>query len=195
MNKEEFKEYICNIIDTLDDNEVNNLEAMLCQTKQQDVASELIKINGEFKKLTKVVQNLDEDIKQTYSNQEQEQEQDKQEANNYITLYNFLQNSKNALDELPKLSLFNIISFSEKFGAFKEGFNGIDKLFNQVLEQIELKPTASVNKQFDPQYHEVIETENIKNKDNEIILEVLEQGFIYKNNIIKYAKVKVNKWI
>ena len=68
-----------------------------------------------------------------------------------------------------------------------------DELDADILKEIDLSPTAKVGSLFDVNTHEIIDVVNDLTKGDEIIIEVIEQGFIYKDNLINYAKVKVNK--
>jgi len=190
MTKEELKAYINNLIDSMDEDKVIKLEDMVLQSEDDlQMANSLISITGEMKKITKSIHQLSINI----DNQTKKLNSDSMQP--FITMYNFINNSKDSFDALPQLSLFNQKTFSEKFGAFKGGFESIDKIYKQIMEQIDLKPSANIGMQFDPNYHEVIETTNDKQKQDGVILEVLEQGFIVDETIINYAKVKVNKWI
>ncbi|MEA3384762.1 MAG: nucleotide exchange factor GrpE [Campylobacterota bacterium] len=183
MNKEEFKKQICDIIDTMDDNECEELSLKLTLSdEKQDIAQELIKINGEFKKLTKVVSALSD--------------KDKQNTNDikpYIQMYKFLENAQNSIVNIPTLSMFNIGNFREHFGAFKSGFYTASTYYTDILQGIKLFTLANIGDKFDSERHEIVETTNDEKIEDEIIVEVIDQGFIYNDEIINYAKVKVNK--
>lgn len=183
MNKEEFKKQICDIIDTMDDDECKSLSLKLTSLdEKQNIAQELVKINGEFKKLTKVVSSLSEKEKQNIS-----------DIKPYIQMYKFLENAQNSILNMPTLSIFNIGNFKEHFGAFKSGFFTVDTYYTDILQDIKLFTLANIGDKFDAERHEIIETTKDKTIEDEIVVEVIEQGFIYNNEIINYAKVKVNK--
>ena len=189
MNKEALKAHIGNLIDGMDEEEITQLRDIVEQGENDlEIANALIAVSGEMKKMAKSLQQLSTNI---------EQEREKLHAVSiepYRTMYHFITNSKEALDAIPPLTLLNRKRFTEKFGAFKGGFDAIDTLFRQILEQIDLRPSAEVGKPFDPEYHEVVETVEDKQRPDGIILEVLEQGFVANNRVVNYAKVKVNKW-
>jgi len=185
MTKENLKQYIIEVIDSLEEEEVQEIFSSWEKEENEliNFSKELIKTAGEIKKLTKVVQNLQENSKKDL------------EVQNYLQMYNFLQNSKEALLSFPKISIFNIAKFSESFGEFKNGFLSIESIFEAILQEIELFPTAKKGEIFNPLYHEAIQSVSFEDKKDKEIIEVFEQGFIYKNSIIRTAKVKVNKWI
>ena len=190
MTKEELKVYINNLIDSMDVDEITQLSDIVLEGESDlEVANALIVVAGEMKKITKSLQQLSTNIEKERENLRSVS------VEPYITMYNFITNSKDSLNAIPQLSLFNQKVFSEKFGAFKGGFGAIDTIYKQIMEQIDLQPTAVVGAEFDPNFHEVIETVNDRQKEDGIIVEVLEQGFVAKSKVINYAKVKVNKWI
>jgi len=183
MNKEELKKQICDIIDTMDDDECNSLSLKLTLPDEKlDVAQELIKINGEFKKLTKIVLSLNEKEKQNID-----------DIKPYIQMYKFLENAQSSITNMPTLSMFNIGNFREHFGAFKSGFDTASTYYTDILKDIKLSTLADIGDKFDPERHEIIETIKDDTIEDEKIVEVIEQGFIYNDEIINYAKVKVNK--
>ena len=77
---------------------------------------------------------------------------------------------------------------------FLIGFKMIDKqlfdrLYQDGLEDIK----AEVGMAFDPNIHHAIETTEDETKESNVITEVVQKGYKYKDRIIKPAMVKVNK--
>lgn len=186
MTREELKKNICDIIDNLEDEEIErfSVEEFGLLKEEQNIAEELIKINGEFKKLTKVVQKLeitkDAEIKNVKP---------------YIDMYKFIVNSINLLDEMPNANYINILKFNTQFGSFKTAYKTIQERYEEILQEISLVPVASVGDEYDSQTQEIISvvSENFVS-DNKII-EIIEQGFKYNGELIKYAQVSVGKSI
>jgi len=189
MTKEEFKTYICNQIDLMDKEEITQLSQFLKgKDDDESIAEELIVIKGEFKKLTKLIQQMQTGLESV------KQEKTKEELKAFITLHAFIKNSKDALYSIPKNSMFGVSKFNRAFGAFEGGFKSIDMLYSDILNSIDLKLSAKVGDVFDPEIHEAVEVIEDKNRDNSTIVEVLEEGFLYKDKLLNYAKVKVNRW-
>ena len=189
MTKDELKAYICNQIDLMESSEISELSQFLQgEDKEESIAEELIVIKGEFKKLTKLVQQMQMGLETV------KKEQSEDELKAFITFYSFLKNSKDALHSMPENSMFGISKFNRAFGAFENGFKSIDILYEDILKSIDLNVCAKVGDEFDPNIHEAVEIiENRKIEDSTIV-EVLEEGFLYKNKLLNYAKVKVNRW-
>ena len=189
MTRDELKEYICKQIDLMDSTEVSELSQFLQgKGEKESVVEELIVIRGEFKKLTKLVQQMQTGVDGI------KKEQNIENLKAFITFYSFLKNSKEALHSLPKNSMFGVSKFNRAFGAFESGFKTVDMLYEDILKSINLKASAKVGDRFDPNIHEAVEVIEDKNIENSTIVEVLEEGFLYQDKLLNYAKVKVNQW-
>ena len=189
MTRGELKEYICKQIDLMDSNEVSELSQFLQgKGEKESVAEELIVIKGEFKKLTKLVQQMQTGLESV------KKEQNVENLKAFINFYSFLKNSKDALHSLPKNSMFGVSKFNRAFGAFESGFKTVDILYEDILKSINLKVSAKIGDRFNPDIHEAVEVIEDKNIENSTIVEVLEEGFLYQDKLLNYAKVKVNQW-
>lgn len=79
---------------------------------------------------------------------------------------------------------------TEKFlDGFKMIYNNlIDILKNKGVEEIE-----ALDKKFDPNIMNAVLTETNNEKENNIVLDVLQKGYMYKDKLIRPAMVKVNE--
>ncbi|MCR5308278.1 MAG: nucleotide exchange factor GrpE [bacterium] len=64
-----------------------------------------------------------------------------------------------------------------------------DRLYQDGLEEIKVEKGMA----FDPNIHHAIETTEVEGVESNIITEVVQKGYKYKNRVIKPAMVKVNK--
>ena len=64
---------------------------------------------------------------------------------------------------------------------------------NKKLESKGVKPFGKVGDSFDPELHEALTTTNDSKINDDIIVEIYESGYKYKDLIIRHAKVVVNK--
>lgn len=189
MTKDELKEYICKQIDLMDTEDIYDLSYFLEEKDTEEALfGELTVIKGEFKKLTKLVQLTDTKIETI------RHELNKEDFKAFITLYSFLKNSKDALSSMPENSIFGISKFNRAFGSFENGFKSIDKLYGNILDTLELKLSAKIGDIFNPDFHEAVEVIEDKKVADGTIVEILDEGFLYKDRLLNYAKVKVNKW-
>lgn len=72
----------------------------------------------------------------------------------------------------------------------KEGLEMIQKNFFKILERHGLKKIESLGKKFDPYYHEALLKEK-SDKEDGMILEEIQPGYMLKSKIIRHSKVKV----
>ncbi len=78
-------------------------------------------------------------------------------------------------------------------GDIYHGFLKIKKQLETFLASLGVEEIETINKEFDPHIHDAIEVIEEKGKESGIIVEELEKGYIMNNNVIRPAKVKVNK--
>jgi len=64
-----------------------------------------------------------------------------------------------------------------------------DRLYQDGLEEIKVEKGMA----FDPNVHHAIETTEVEGVESNIITEVVQKGYKYKDRVIKPAMVKVNK--
>jgi molecular chaperone GrpE len=83
----------------------------------------------------------------------------------------------------------------EKHSGNKEYCAGIESLQNQlkaILKARGLEEISAVGKKFDPLIHEcVVKESNPKMEDN-IVLEELQKGYLFKGSLLRPSKVKIN---
>jgi molecular chaperone GrpE len=94
---------------------------------------------------------------------------------------------------LPILDSFEL---ALKNTSDKEKFiKGVELIFAQLhslLESEGLKPIKAVGEKFDPYKHEVLMKQK-SDKDEDIILEELQKGYMLNDKVLRHSKVKVSK--
>ena len=73
------------------------------------------------------------------------------------------------------------------------GLELIHKKIIKTLEGLDVKPIESLNKPFDPDFHHAVLARDEKDVEPEIVVEEFEKGYLYKNHVLRYAKVIVSK--
>lgn len=79
----------------------------------------------------------------------------------------------------------------EEKGPFEEGIEMIYKQLMETLEKIGVTPMNAEGKEFDPTYHNAvihIEDENI---GENIVVEEMQKGYMFKDMVLRHAMVKV----
>jgi molecular chaperone GrpE len=81
--------------------------------------------------------------------------------------------------------------------AFNNFLKGFEMIYNLILDTLKsdgLKEIeTNVNDLFNPHLHEVTEVVEVDEGTSEMILEVLQKGFTYKDRVIKPVQVKVTQ--
>ena len=82
---------------------------------------------------------------------------------------------------------------SGEAGPLFEGVEMTLKLLLGTLEKYELKPVEGVGEPFDPNFHEALATEATDSVPVNHIVQEYERGYLYKDRLIRAAKVVVAK--
>lgn len=73
---------------------------------------------------------------------------------------------------------------------------GIEMIYNELkntLEKYGVKEISEVDVAFDANIHHAVMTDEVLDKEDDVVLEVMIKGYIYKDRVIRPAMVKVNK--
>lgn len=73
---------------------------------------------------------------------------------------------------------------------------GLDMIFSQILNgfaSLGVSKIECIGKVFDPNYHNAVLVGNEPDKEDGIVLEEYQEGFIYKDKVIRHSVVKINK--
>jgi len=101
------------------------------------------------------------------------------------------------MEILPLVDNFErAIKLSEKDDSnakFVEGFKMLYGNLVNTLHKFGVEEIKSTGEKFDPNFHEALLIENDNTKEDDIILETLITGYIYKGRVIRPSSVKVNK--
>ena len=82
---------------------------------------------------------------------------------------------------------------SDEVKQFLEGFNMIYTNLVRTLNELGVSEMEASGVEFDPNYHQAVLTDKDETKPSNVILEVLQKGYIYKDKVIRPAMVKVNE--
>jgi len=77
--------------------------------------------------------------------------------------------------------------------SVEKGFRMILKNFEKLLDEEGIEPIQAEGERFDPYKHEVMLVREDKNVPENTVIEELEKGYMFKNKILRPAKVMVSK--
>ena len=96
------------------------------------------------------------------------------------------------VDDLERAIKIDDDVLDDELSKFLSGFKMIYTRLINILNNFDIKEIEALGKEFDPRYHQAVLTDNVSDKDNNIILDVLQKGYMYKDKVIRPAMVKVN---
>jgi len=140
----------------------------------------------------------------------------KQQADDYLKGWqleraNFLNYQRDENERISKMVILNerkiileILSVVDNFDLLiknlnqnqDEYLNGIKLVYNQLitfLKNYKCFSFESINQIFDPNLHEAVETKNDKTKEDNIVIEEIQKGYILNDIVLRPAKVIINK--
>lgn len=87
----------------------------------------------------------------------------------------------------------NADATSNDIESYQKGMTMIYNSLKNILEKFEVKEIEAIDKEFDPSYHQAVMQEEKEGTKENIVIEVLQKGYTYKDKVIRPAMVKVSK--
>ena len=95
---------------------------------------------------------------------------------------------------LPAIDSFNQAKANITDEAMIKGLDLIYSQLMKAFESIGVKKIEAVGQPFDPNYHNAVLVGKDEEKEDNIVLEEYQAGFILKNDrVIRHSTVKINK--
>lgn len=84
-------------------------------------------------------------------------------------------------------------NLEDEVSKFLSGFKMMYCNLINILEKYGVKSIDGNNKPFDPTYHQAVMTEKIEGMEKDMVVEVLQKGYLLKDKVIRCAMVKVSE--
>lgn len=85
------------------------------------------------------------------------------------------------------------ISDESKKNEYFKGMLQIKRQLQDLLKNQGIEEIRSLGEKFNPNFHEVVETVEVKDKESSIIIEEIKKGYKLNGKVVQPAKVKINK--
>lgn len=85
------------------------------------------------------------------------------------------------------------IAEAKDFKAVREGVGMIQSQIQKFLKDIGVEKIKTVGEKFDPHLHDVIEMEDVKDREDGLIIEELKPGYKLNGKLLRPASVKIVK--
>ena len=101
--------------------------------------------------------------------------------------------AKNILEKiLPVVDNFERgLESAEEGDSFADGMKMIYKQLMTSLEDIGVKEIEAEGKEFDPEYHNAVMHIDDEDEGENVVVEVLQKGYMYNDDVLRHAMVKV----
>jgi len=100
-----------------------------------------------------------------------------------------------ALKGNEKIKIFSSIKSTPYFLHNEKFVKGMEMVYAQLISLLHaegLKPIEALDKKFDPYLHEIMLKEK-SDKDDGIVLEELQKGYMLNDKVLRHSKVKVSE--
>lgn len=97
----------------------------------------------------------------------------------------------NPIDMLVKI--IDMPASSPEVQNYQIGFKMIANQLVDILKAEGLAPVKALGEKFNPAFMQAVETKEDSEKDDEIVLSVMQEGYMYKDRVLRPAMVVVNK--
>lgn len=106
---------------------------------------------------------------------------------------NIIKEMLKVVDNFERAISMDDDDLSDEVSKFLSGFKMIYTSLVNMLSELEVTEIEVDGKEFDPTIAEAVLVEEDKTKPANVVLEVLQKGYKYKDKVIRPAMVKVNK--
>ena len=97
------------------------------------------------------------------------------------------------VDDIERAISLDDNVLDDEVSKFLSGIKMIYTRMVKTLNDFEVKEIEALDKEFNPNYHQAVFTAKVEGKESNIVLEVLQKGYMYKDKVIRPSMVKVSE--
>lgn len=150
--------------------------------------SEIVTLNNKIKELEEKVLYKDAELLNYKKRKDLEVSSMLKYANSDIIL-----EMLSIVDDLERAIKLDDNILDDEVSKFLSGIKIIYSRLVSILEKYEVKEIDALNKEFDPTYHQAVLTEKVEGVKPNIVVEVLQKGYMYKDKVIRHTMAKVSE--
>ena len=200
--KEEIKENICNCSEecccdnecTCDD-ECTCGEECSCQESECACGEDCNCNKEEIESLNKEIFSLKEALLRNQAELQNYKRRKDEETERYLKYKNeeLVKELLPIVDNFERAIKMDDNDLSDEVSKFLSWFKLIYTNTVNILNKYEVTEIKAEGIEFDPTYHHAVLTEHDDTNPSGVVLEVLQNGYMYKDRVIRPAMVKVNE--
>lgn len=97
------------------------------------------------------------------------------------------------VDDIERAISLDDNVLDDEVSKFLSGIKMIYTRMIKTLNDFEVKEIEALDKEFNPNFHQAVFTAKVEGKDANIVLEVLQKGYMYKDKVLRPSMVKVSE--
>ena len=97
------------------------------------------------------------------------------------------------VDDFERAIKMDDDNLDDEVSKFLSGFKIIYANLLNILKEYEVKEIDCLGSEFDPNTMNAVMTESIVEQESNIVLDVMQKGYMYKDKVIRPTMVKVNE--
>lgn len=163
--------------------------------KQPEEKSDTSKYEEQIKKLQDENKQLLEKVKLTQAeliNYRKRKDEEVQTLLKYANL-DIISEILNVVDNFERAIKHANNSENEELKKYNNGINMIYTNLNSILNKFGVEEINRVGEVFNPNEEQALLTDSVEEKEDEVVLEVLQKGYKLKDRVIRPASVKINQ--
>lgn len=97
------------------------------------------------------------------------------------------------VDDIERAIKLDDNVLDDEVSKFLSGIKMIYSRLIKTLNDFEVKEIEALDKEFNPNFHQAVFTAKVDGKEANIVIEVLQKGYMYKDKVIRPSMVKVSE--
>ena len=172
-----------------------NEEVNKTEEKIKKVVKKAKKANPEVEKLTAEKAELaDKVLRLTAEMQNMSRRYEQEKANIYkYDGERLIKQLLPIVDNFERAISLDDDNLNDELSKFLSGFKMIYTSMVSTLKNLGVTEIDALGKEFDPNTMEAIMTTNILEEEQNVVVEVMQKGYMYNDKVIRVAMVKVNE--
>ncbi len=151
--------------------------------------------NKEVEELNKKILSLQEALLRNQAELQNYKRRKEEETEKTLKYKNedIIKELLNIIDNFERAIKMDNQDLSDEVSKFLEGFKLIYTNMVNILNKFDVKEINAEGVEFDPEFHHAVLTDHDETKPANVVLEVLQKGYTYKDRVVRPAMVKVNE--
>ena len=156
---------------------------------------EMLKLEEEITTLTEANKKLENQVKLSQAELINYRRRKDEEVANSLKYANqdIITDILPVIDNFERALNIDESKLTEEFKKYLVGFKMMYENLKVVLKNYGVEEINRVGEVFDPNLEQALLTDTVEDKDDEVVLEVLQKGYKLKDRVIRPASVKINQ--